>query len=557
MSIKNVGFLDKKYYIFGHEVYGAGIAENELFENIIKNKNIEKIKIINTAQTFYESVNKRFLNQQSYDTSKVEFIDKQDLFYKQNKIDIDILHDTAYDFLKNIIFRELYTKNKPPYTYTMHCASMPNFIYDTYFIQLFSSFRPYDSLICTSNSLKKVITNYFEILSEKLYEKYNIKINYNGQMNVIPLGVDTSKFKPLDKNDCRDKMSIRKDAFVILYYGRISAISKADILPLITVIKRLTDKNNKFICLYICGYDEQSPININAIKNKIKSLHLEENVFFLDNNIDKSIMYNMSDCFVSPIDNIQETFGITPIEAMACGIPQIVSDWDGYRDTVVDGKTGFRIPSYWCKCDEDISCYPFLEDHGLGNPMSISHYSLAESVALDLDLMEKSFQILINNKNLRIKMSYESRNRAVEHYDWLVIINKYIDLWEDLIYTKKKYSDNKDSSNLIFKNDYYKAFSHYATVTLDLKSVLEITKEGIEILNGSKEWIKIYKWQDQILHLDICKNILNMLKLSPNTICSFKILNKNYDAVYRSAMYLLKHGYVRIKELRSIGKCNM
>ena len=38
MSIKNVGFLDKKYYIFGHEVYGAGIAENELFENIIKNK---------------------------------------------------------------------------------------------------------------------------------------------------------------------------------------------------------------------------------------------------------------------------------------------------------------------------------------------------------------------------------------------------------------------------------------------------------------------------------------------------------------------------------------
>lgn len=69
--------------------------------------------------------------------------------------------------------------------------------------------------------------------------------------------------------------------------------------------------------------------------------------------------------------------------------------------------------------------------------MSISHYSLAESVALDLDIMEKSFQILINNKNLRIKMSYESRNRAVEHYDWLVIINKYIDLWEDLIYTKK------------------------------------------------------------------------------------------------------------------------
>lgn len=47
-------------------------------------------------------------------------------------------------------------------------------------------------------------------------------------------------------------------------------------------------------------------------------------MYFLDNNIDKSIMYNMSDCFVSPIDNIQETFGITPIEAMACGITNCI-----------------------------------------------------------------------------------------------------------------------------------------------------------------------------------------------------------------------------------------
>ena len=52
-----------------------------------------------------------------------------------------------------------------------------------------------------------------------------------------------------------------------------------------------------------------------------------------------------SDLFVSPVDNVQETFGLTPIEAMAAGLPSVVSDWDGYRDTVQHVEHGFRIPT--------------------------------------------------------------------------------------------------------------------------------------------------------------------------------------------------------------------
>ena len=44
-------------------------------------------------------------------------------------------------------------------------------------------------------------------------------------------------------------------------------------------------------------------------------------------------------------DNMQETFGLTPIEAMAAGLPSVVSDWDGYRDTVQHREHGFRIPT--------------------------------------------------------------------------------------------------------------------------------------------------------------------------------------------------------------------
>ena len=38
------------------------------------------------------------------------------------------------------------------------------------------------------------------------------------------------------------------------------------------------------------------------------------------------------DIFVSLSDNIQETFGLTPLEGMASGLPVVATDWNGYRD---------------------------------------------------------------------------------------------------------------------------------------------------------------------------------------------------------------------------------
>ena len=51
-----------------------------------------------------------------------------------------------------------------------------------------------------------------------------------------------------------------------------------------------------------------------------------------------------ADVFLFLIDNIQETFGLAPIEGMAAGLPLLVSDWDGMKDTVTP-DVGFRVTS--------------------------------------------------------------------------------------------------------------------------------------------------------------------------------------------------------------------
>ena len=65
---------------------------------------------------------------------------------------------------------------------------------------------------------------------------------------------------------------------------------------------------------------------------------------FLDgrNLKNRKLAWSSADIFSSLSDNIQETFGITPIEAMASGLPVVVSDWDGYRDSVRHGVDGYH-----------------------------------------------------------------------------------------------------------------------------------------------------------------------------------------------------------------------
>ena len=56
-------------------------------------------------------------------------------------------------------------------------------------------------------------------------------------------------------------------------------------------------------------------------------------------------VWRAADLAVSLADNLQETFGLVVVEAMACGLPVVASDWDGYRDLVDPGVTGLLVPT--------------------------------------------------------------------------------------------------------------------------------------------------------------------------------------------------------------------
>jgi hypothetical protein len=137
-----------------------------------------------------------------------------------------------------------------------------------------------------------------------------------------------------------------------------------------------------------------------------------------------------ADVFCSLSDNFQETFGITPIEAMAAGLPVVVSDWDGYRDTVRQGIDGFRVPTVIppAGLGRDLA-----QRHALG----IDNYDMycgytCSFVAVDIHAAAQAFIDLFNSPELRTTMGQAGRTRARAVYDWAHIIPAYESLWQEL-----------------------------------------------------------------------------------------------------------------------------
>jgi hypothetical protein len=153
-----------------------------------------------------------------------------------------------------------------------------------------------------------------------------------------------------------------------------------------------------------------------------------------------------ADIFCSLSDNVQETFGITPIEAMAAGLAQVVTDWDGYKDTVRDGVDGFRIPTW-------------MPQAGLGRDFALRHalgldtYDMycgytASMVSVDMDAATEAFVRLISSPSLRLNMGEAARERAKRHFDWSVIMNQYTALWEHQNDTRLKALQDSHQSQL-------------------------------------------------------------------------------------------------------------
>jgi glycosyltransferase involved in cell wall biosynthesis len=293
--------------------------------------------------------------------------------------------------------------------------------------------QPWDALICTSQAVKANVTVMLQAQAEHLRERLGASRFVLPQVPVIPLGIhaDDFAYTPQQRADARRALGVEPDTLVVLFVGRLSFHAKAHPLAMYQALERAAARTGRKVLLVECGWHANDFI-VKAYAAAAALACPSVSVRTLDGRVsaDRLTAWAGADVFCSLSDNVQETFGIVPIEAMAAGLPVVVSDWDGYRDTVRDGVDGFRVPT-------------LMPAGGLGGDLAVRHAVEQDTydmycghtctlVAVDVEATTEAFARLFASAELRGRMAEAGRQRAREVYDWAAIIPQYEALWVQL-----------------------------------------------------------------------------------------------------------------------------
>lgn len=298
--------------------------------------------------------------------------------------------------------------------------------------------QPWDALICTSPSVQAALTQMYAEQDEYLAQRFGATRRVRPHLPLLPLGVDGGHFarladRPGARARRRAEMGIAPDDTVILWVGRLSFFEKAFPQAMFQAAQKAVEATGATVHYVQAGWFPGAEQDAQLYDEAARAYAPNVRVHVADGNDQDRLgeLWAAADIFISLVDNIQETFGITPVEAMAAGLPVVVSDWDGYRFTVEDGEQGFRIPTLGGPTD------------GIGARMAQSHVMLLESyqtyvgavaqhTAVHIGKAAEAIGALIRSPDLRRRMGQAGRARVRAVFDWPVIAKGVDSLAEDL-----------------------------------------------------------------------------------------------------------------------------
>jgi len=300
--------------------------------------------------------------------------------------------------------------------------------------------EPWDALVCTSDAVKTMVQTHMDDWQNYYFDKFGSggtpKRTPSPALPVIPLGVDCNSFADTAattaaRKDIRAQLSASDDDVVVLYLGRLSHSDKANPLPLFVALEATAQRMSKKLHLVLAGWFPLKQTEDGFREAALAWAPSVKTTFIdgRDSNIRQYIRF-AADIFASFPDNIQETFGLTPLEAMAAGLPIVASDWDGYRATVRDGIDGFLVPTWMPDPLAGVEISQWFQSGTINYDAFAA--AAAQSVAVDIATATEAFVRLANDPALRKTMGEAGRTAARQSFDWPLIIKAYEDLWAAL-----------------------------------------------------------------------------------------------------------------------------
>lgn len=338
------------------------------------------------------------------------------------------LSDCIADTVPLVRLRNAVSCSVFPVTGTTHSLSYARYPLH-FFDQIWQGVTERDAIIATSHAGQAAVAAMFAAFREG----YNLDASWRSpRLERIPLGVTPEEFPAPGERAAlgaaaREWCDIPADHLVLLVFARISHFSKMDVLPLFRALVRAEGQGlpRGGYTLVLSGWRDRDDASASyaAIAER---LGIAFRVVPSPDNAVRKSLFAAADIFLSPVDNPQETFGLTMLEAGVSGLPVVASDFDGYRDLVVDGETGFLIPTLGPGATPGTDA---LSGVWFDNQQ---HLQIAQQSVVSVPCMARAVATLAANPDLRARFGEAARRRVLAGYTWENAAARHAALWDEL-----------------------------------------------------------------------------------------------------------------------------
>ena len=410
--------------------------------------------------------------------------------------------------------------------------------------------QDWDALICTSRAVKAMVEGLLDDQEAYLSGRLGATRFTRPQLPVIPLGVDCAKFAPdpAVRAAQRAALGIAQDDIAVLFMGRLSFHAKAHPYPMYLALERAAAMSGKRLHLIQAGWFANDFID-KAFRDGAKVFCPSVTAHFVDGRTaeNRFAIWQAADLFTSLSDNIQETFGLTPIEAMAAGLPSVVSDWDGYRDTIEHGAHGMRVPTLAPAAGQG-------DDLADAHTVDLDTYDrycgyTSQFVAVDVPAAAEAYAALIGNAGLRRRMGEAARAAALATFDWRHIVARYQDLWAELARRRSAKAESAPAAGRASwpaRPDPFAAFASYPSQSISNAHRLTTGDYPADLQTLTEH--PLFAFAKQRLRLDLCAVILRQVEQGETTLETIGAGMSEADRRFlpRYAVWLAKIGAIKV-----------
>jgi glycosyltransferase involved in cell wall biosynthesis len=261
-------------------------------------------------------------------------------FMSRHELWYDLMH--AHFFMSALVASNIKQAAGIPYVVTFHALGLVRKLHQ----------KTQDGFPAERCTIEKHIVDDANLLiAECPQDKEDLMVHYDAdpdRIAIVPCGFNPKEFHPIDKEAARDFLRLSQRDKIILQLGRM--VPRKGVDNVIRAMEYAGSAINRLKLLVVGGESDspdpaQTP-EIGRLQDVAKECNVCDRVVFTGRKA-RSILkyyYAAADVFIST--PWYEPFGITPLEAMACGTPVIGSNVGGIKYSVVDERTGFLVPPH-------------------------------------------------------------------------------------------------------------------------------------------------------------------------------------------------------------------